>query len=271
MLRIAILQYPVLWADKEGNLRLVEQRIRRLRGKADIALLPEMFSTGFCTERPELAEYNDGMTLQRLQRLSNSSGVAIVGSFIAREDVTTCLNEREQVQTLLYNRGFMVRPNDTPLFVDKRHLYTHGGEDRFFTPGDRPVIWEYMGVKIRLLICYDVRFPVWARNRSGSDYDLLLVVANWPEARVQYFDALLVARAIENQCYIAAVNPVGDDGMGIHYNGHSVAYDTWLHRLAELKDNESGTRIATFDIEALHHFRSVMPQWKDADPFTLHS
>jgi predicted amidohydrolase len=152
---------------------------------------------------------------------------------------------------------------------DKRHLYAHGGEDLFFQPAEKRHIFEYKGVKILLLVCYDLRFPVWARNRSGYDYDILLVVANWPDIRIQYWDALVAARAVENQCYIAAVNCVGDDGMGLHYNGHSVAYNTRLEDMAGFADNEEGTRIVDFDIPALDHFREVLPLWKDRDEFEI--
>jgi len=269
MFNIAILQYPIIWGDKEANIALTERRIRRLRGKADVALLPEMFSTGFCTDRPELAETIDGRTMQRMQRLSDETGVAIVSTFICEEETITRLNENEQVQTTLYNRGFFISPNTKPIFIDKAHLYAHGGEDRFFAPGREQTVVEYKGVKMRLLICYDLRFPVWARNRSGYDYDILLVSANWPEIRIAYWDALVAARGTENQCYIAAANPVGDDGLGLHYNGHSVAYDTHLHPLASFRNNEATTRIASFDIDKLHHFREALPLWKDTDTFIL--
>jgi predicted amidohydrolase len=163
----------------------------------------------------------------------------------------------------------MVVPHGEVQIQDKRHLYAHGGEDKFFEQASERNTFEYKGVKIQLLVCYDLRFPVWARNRSGYDYDILLVVANWPDIRIQYWDALIAARATENQCYIAAVNCVGDDGMGLHYNGHSVAYNTRLEDMAGFADNEEGTRIVDFDIPALHHFREVLPLWKDRDDFEL--
>ena len=281
-MRVALLQYPIAWADKETNLHLAEERIAALAGKADVAVLPEMFATGFCTDHPELAETMDGDIIRRLQATADQSGVAIVSSFICKPAV----GQR------LVNRGFMITPNSVypnreelegapnlpslqggdggRLFVqDKRHLYAHGGEDLFFQPAQERHIFEYKGVKILLLICYDLRFPVWARNRSGHDYDIIIVVANWPDIRIQYWDALIAARATENQCYIAAVNCVGDDGMGLHYNGHSVAYDTRLQPVVAFEDNEEETKIAEFDIEALHHFREVLPLWKDVDKFEL--
>ena len=284
-IKTALLQYPIAWADKETNLRLAEQRIAALAGKADVAVLPEMFATGFCTDHPELAEPMDGEIMTCLQRLADQYEIAIVGSFIclpigdkaiehptktqASSGTPLRREEMRREAMRLVNRGFMVVPHGEVLIQDKRHLYAHGGEDKFFEQAQERHIFEYKGVKILLLVCYDLRFPVWARNRSGHDYDLILVVANWPDIRIQYWDALIAARATENQCYIAAVNCVGDDGMGLHYNGHSVAYDTRLQPIVSFADDEEGTKIAEFDIDKLHHFREVLPLWKDIDHFTL--
>ena len=267
-MKIALLQYPIAWADKETNLRLAEQRIAALAGKADVAVLPEMFATGFCTDHPELAETMDGDIVRRLQAVADKTDVAIVSSFIA----TTLHNSAQPLHhstPLLRNRGFMVVPHGEVQIQDKRHLYAHGGEDKFFEQASERNTFEYKGVKLQLLVCYDLRFPVWARNQSGSDYDIILVVANWPDIRIQYWDALIAARATENQCYIAAVNCVGDDGMGLHYNGHSVAYDTRLQPIVSFADDEEGTKIADFDIAKLHQFREVLPLWKDVDHFEL--
>lgn len=265
-MRVALLQYPIAWADKETNLRLTEERIATLAGKADVAVLPEMFATGFCTDHPELAETMNGDIIHRLQAVADQSGVAVVSSFICLPIGDKAMR-REAMR--LVNRGFMIKPHAPIEIQDKRHLYAHGGEDLFFQPAEERHIFEYKGVKILLLVCYDLRFPVWARNQSGSDYDLILVVANWPEVRIQYWDALIAARATENQCYIAAVNMIGTDDKGLNYNGHSVAYDTRLQPIVSFADNEQGTKIADFNIEALHHFREVLPLWKDVDKFEL--
>ena len=273
-MRVALLQYPIVWADKPTNLRLVEQRIAALAGKADVAVLPEMFATGFCTDHPELAETMDGQIMQTMQRLSDQYDIAIVGSFICLpqsplEQRPLSNSAASIISQKLVNRGFMVTPHAEVQIQDKRHLYAHGGEDKFFERATNRTVFEYKGVKMQLLVCYDLRFPAWARNHSGYDYDILLVVANWPDIRIQYWDALVAARATENQCYIAAVNCVGDDGMGLHYNGHSVAYDTRLQPIVSFADDEEGTRIAHFDIQKLHHFREVLPLWKDVDNFLL--
>ena len=278
-MKVALLQYPIAWADKETNLHLAEERIAALAGKADVAVLPEMFATGFCTDHPELAETIDGEIMTTLQRLADQYEIAIVSSFICLPISNSAASHSllgrpiggtpSNSQAKLVNRGFMVIPHGEVQIQDKRHLYAHGGEDKFFEQANERNTFEYKGVKIQLLVCYDLRFPVWARNRSGYDYDILLVVANWPDIRIQYWDALIAARATENQCYIAAVNCVGDDGMGLHYNGHSVAYDTRLQPIVSFADDEEGTKIAEFDIAKLHHFREVLPLWKDVDNFTL--
>lgn len=252
-MKIAVLQYPIIWGDVRANVSLTIERIAALAGKADVALLPEMFSTGFCVDHPELAEPVDGYTITTLQQAADNYNIAIAGTFICREAYG------------LYNRGFLISPHDAPQFQDKRHLYAHGGEDKFFTPASSRNIFTYRGVKMLMLICYDVRFPVWARNVSGHDYDIILAPANWPEARINYWDTLIAARAVENQCYIVAANPVGDDGLGWHYNGHSAAYDTRLQEQLHLADDESGTRIANLSLEALRHFREALPLWHDVD------
>ena len=265
-MRVALLQYSITWADKETNLRMAEEHIAALAGKADVAVLPEMFATGFCTNHPELAETMDGEIIRRLQTVADKSGVAIVSSFICLPDSRHSI---PNAPAKLCNRGFMIKPHAKIEIQDKRHLYAHGGEDLFFQPAQKRHIFEYKGVKFLLLVCYDLRFPAWARNRSGSDYDVILVVANWPEVRVQYWDALVAARATENQCYIAAVNMVGIDDKELNYNGHSVAYDTRLQPIVSFANNEEGTKIADFDLDALHHFREVLPLWKDVDSFEI--
>lgn len=256
-MKVALLQYPIIWADIDENLRLTEKRLAALAHKADVALLPEMFTTGFCTDRPELAELPEEKTMQHLLRWASEYDIAIAGSYIVADN------------TNLYNRGFFVRPDGNTDYIDKRHLYAHGGEADFFTAGTTRVISEYKGVKFCLLLCYDLRFPVWSRNRSGHDYDILLYSANWPDVRIQYWDALLPARATENQCFVCGVNRVGDDDLGLHYNGHSIAFGTHLEPLAKFADDEEGTKIADFDIDTLRHFRERSPLWKDGDNFVF--
>lgn len=257
-MRIALLQYPIEWANPQANVGLLNERLQAIAGQADIAVIPEMFSTGFCADRPGLAEeWITGPTSQALQHMANTYDLAIIGSMIVSE------------QGRLYNRGFMFRPNDTPLYYNKHHLYRSGGEAEFFTPGNKRPIWDFRGIKIRLAVCYDLRFPVWLRQDKHNLYDILICVACWPTVRIQYWDVLLPARAAENHCYAVGVNMVGTDGIQMDYNGHSVAYDTWLKDIAGFEDYEAGTRIVDFSIEKLRHFREVLPQWQEADEYTI--
>ena len=257
-MRIALLQYPIEWANPQANVGLLNERLQAIAGQADIAVIPEMFNTGFCTDRPGLAEeWITGPTSQALQHMANTYDLAIIGSMIVSE------------QGRLYNRGFMFRPNDTPLYYNKHHLYRSGGEAEFFTPGNKRPIWDFRGIKIRLAVCYDLRFPVWLRQDKHNLYDILICVACWPTVRIQYWDVLLPTRAAENHCYAVGVNMVGTDGIQMDYNGHSVAYDTWLKDIAGFEDYEAGTRIVDFSIEKLRHFREVLPQWQEADEYTI--
>ena len=257
-MKIALLQYPIVWADPQANIGLLDERLRAIAGQADLAIVPEMFSTGFCTDRPGLAEpWGEGPTCLALQRMADEYHLAIVGSLMVTD------------KGQLYNRGFLFSPDAAPQYYDKHHLYASGGEAEFFSPGNERKIFEYRGVKIRLAVCYDLRFPVWLRQDKNDLYDILIVVACWPTVRIQYWDVLLPARAAENHCYGIGVNMVGTDGLQLDYNGHSVAYDTWLKDIAGFEDYEEGTKIVDLSIEKLRHFREVLPQWQEADGYTL--
>ena len=259
-MKIALLQYPVVWADPQANTGLVDERLRAIAGQVDMAVVPEMFSTGFCTDRPGLAEpWGEGPTCRALQQMADSYDLAIVGSMMVTD------NGR------LYNRGFLFSPGAAPQYYDKHHLYASGGEAEFFTPGEKRKIFEFRGMKIRLAVCYDLRFPVWLRQDKHDLYDLLICVACWPTVRIQYWDTLLPARAAENHCYAIGLNMVGTDGLQMDYNGHSVAYDTWLKDIAGFEDYEEATRIVEFSIDKLRHFREVLPQWKEADEYEIRS
>ena len=257
-MKIALLQYHIEWANPQANIGLLDERLRAIAGRAEIAVVPEMFSTGFCPDRPGMAdEWGTGDTSRALQRMADEYNLAIVGSMMVTD------------HGKLYNRGFLFRPNGSPQYYDKHHLYRSGGEAEFFTPGNERKIFEYRGVKIRLAVCYDLRFPVWLRQDKHEMYDILIVVACWPTIRIQYWDALLPARAAENHCFAVGVNMIGTDGMKMDYNGHSVAYDTWLKDIAGFEDYEAGTRIVDFALEKLWHFREVLPQWEEADEFEI--
>lgn len=257
-MKIALLQYPIEWANPQANIGLLDERLRAIAGRADIAVVPEMFNTGFCTDRPGLAEeWITGNTSRALQQMADTYNMAIIGSMMVRD------------KGVLYNRGFIFRPGDTPQYYDKHHLYASGGEAEFFSPGNKRTLFDFRGVKIRLAVCYDLRFPVWLRQDKHNMYDILVCVACWPTVRIQYWDALLPARAAENHCYAVGVNMIGTDGLQMDYIGHSVAYDTWLKDVAGFEDYEGATRIVDLSVEKLRHFREVLPQWKEADEYQL--
>jgi predicted amidohydrolase len=185
-----------------------------------------------------------------MKRMSAEADAAIAGSVAVEE------------QGRYYNRFYFVKPDGSVTYYDKRHLFTYGGEHLRFTAGEERVIVEWRGVRILLEVCYDLRFPIWARNRG--DYDMILYVASWPTPRVKAWSALLVARAIENQCYVAGVNRVGEDPT-CDYCGGSVIINPYGHTLAACADNTECEVSAEIDIEALEAFREKFPVLKDAD------
>lgn len=256
-MKVALLQYPVVWAEVHENLRLTELRLAQIGGEADVAVLPEMFTTGFCPHEHHVADTIDGVTVKTVKRWAKTFNMAIVGSFMCKDGGK------------LYNRGFFAQPDGTIDFIDKRHLYPSRGESELFTRGEERKVVTFRGVKFCLQICYDLRFPAWSRNMSGFDYDILVYCAAWPDVKIKAWDMMLASRCFENQCYVVAVNYVGEDGLGLHYKGHSVAYDTRLQKLASFEDNEAGTKIANFDMEQLKHYREVLPLWKDCDQFSI--
>ncbi len=255
-MRISLLQYPIIWADKTANLTLWQQRLHQLIGTTDLAVLPEMFTTGFCTDRMEFAEEMDDATVQWLKHTSAETGLALIGSFMAAE------NGKK------YNRAFFVTPDGEIHYADKRHLFTMGGEREYLSEGNKSLIVHYMGVNIKILVCYDLRFPVWARNRN-NEYDLLIYVANWPQARIADWDILLPARAVENQAYVCGVNRVGDAPGDLHYNGHSLIIDPRGRVVEKLQDDQEGTLTTTIDLSLIEKGRAKFPVWKDADQFSI--
>lgn len=255
-LRISLIQANIRWEDKESNLDYFGKQIEELRGKSDLVVLPETFSTGFTMNAIHLAETIDGLTMQTVKRWAKVSDLAITGSFIAREG--------EQI----FNRGFFVTPEGEAHYYDKRHLFRMGEEHNTYTPGDRYHIVAYKGWNIRLAICYDLRFPVWLRN-VDQQYDLLILTANWPKARVEVWEALLKARAIENQCYVCGVNRIGEDGNQLAHNGKSMFFDFKGKVLAEIEEDKEAVITQTIDKESLQAFLHKFPAWMDADRFEI--
>lgn len=248
-MKITILQRDIEWANPSVNINRADEAINRNPG-SDIYVLPEMFSTGFCTNPEGIAESDNSETLQWLKRKAAAIDAAIAGSVAVTKDGK------------FYNRFYFVKPDGSVTHYDKKHLFTYGGEHKCFTAGNERVVVEFRGVRILLEICYDLRFPVWARNRG--DYDMILYVASWPTPRVSAWSALLVARAIENQCYVAGVNRVGNDP-ACQYCGGSVVIDPYGKTIAACTDNLECEATATIDIEALQAFRAKFPVLNDAD------
>lgn len=248
-MKVTILQRDILWGNPQENVRRADEAINRNAG-ADLYVLPEMFSTGFCTHPEGIAESTDSDTLQWMKRKACDIDAAIAGSVAVTENGK------------FYNRFYFVKPDGSVIHYDKKHLFTFGGEHHRFTAGQERVIVEFRGVRILLEICYDLRFPMWARNRG--DYDMILYVASWPTPRVSAWSALLVARAIENQSYVVGVNRVGKDP-SCEYCGGSVVIDPYGNTLAACDDGKECEASAIIDMQALVDFRQKFPVLNDAD------
>lgn len=265
-LRVAMLQQDIIWANKNKNLDKFGSLISSLKGSADLVVLPEMFTTGFCVDRLDLAEDMNGLTVHLLKEWSQSNELAIAGSFMAKSDSAsdTGVGENESTTIKYYNKAFLVLPNGEIHTADKKHLFSLGREHELFTSGTERMIAQFKGFNICVLVCYDVRFPVWSRN-TGLVYDLLIYTANFPTSRISDWDTLLKARAIENQSYVVGLNRIGKDGLGLDHNGHSIALDFKANELVSFQEGEEGLRITSMEIEKLKNYRLKFPFWKDAD------
>lgn len=255
-IRITLVQTDIIWENKQENLRLLHEKLQSLRGTTEIVVLPEMFSTGFSMQSNLLAETNSGETVTTLKQWASHYQLAICGSFIAKDN------------GCFYNRAFFLTPEGEEFYYDKRHLFRMGREAEHFSAGDKRLILSYHGWNICLLVCYDLRFPVWSRN-VDNEYDLLIYVANWPVSRRLAWDTLLRARALENQCYVCGVNRTGTDGYKLSYNGGSCVYSAIGEEVTSLPDDREGMITATLSLSTLRQFREKFPVWKDADEFHL--
>ncbi len=254
-LRVALIQEDLVWEDPIQNRLNFELLIFSLVGKTDVVFLPETFSTGFSVAIKELAENMQGPTVTWLLELANKTKIALGGSLFIHEG------------DAYFNRFVFATPEGDLSFYDKRHLFSIGGESNLLVPGARRVVLSYLGWRIAPFICYDLRFPVWCRNKS--DIDLMMFVANWPAPRSEVWNVLLRARAIENQVYVAGVNRVGTDGNGIYYAGESQLVNARGEQVASATNLDS--RILLFDLSKsdLHDFRVKFPVEKDADQFLI--
>ena len=258
-LTISLIQSHLHWEDKEANLRMFEEKVVGIAEKTEVVFLPEMFSTGFSMNPSLLAETMDGETVSWMKRISVKRKIILAGSLIIQED------------DQFYNRLIWTLPNGHLGIYDKRHRFAYAGEDQYYTPGQKRLISSVNGWKLNLQICYDLRFPVWARQQSSEaapEFDVLVYVANWPDKRILAWKTLLQARAIENQCYVVGVNRIGKDGYDINYNGNSMVVDP-MGEILYNKENEEDIFTIALSRERLEETRQRFPFWKDADRFLI--
>ena len=253
-LQLALIQTSLVWQDAGANREHFARLLEQARG-ADLIVLPEMFSTGFSMDSAALAEPEDGPTSQWLRQQAQDLGAVVCGSLII-----------QAADGSYRNRLLWARPDGSLAHYDKRHLFRMAGEHKHYSAGEQQVVLEVKGWRVRPLICYDLRFPVWSRDAGGTD--LLLYTANWPAARRHHWNRLLPARAIENLCYVAAVNRVGEDGKGHAYSGDSQVLDFQGEPLLAAQDTDGVFRVSLSAAE-LAAYRQRFPAHLDADSFVL--
>lgn len=257
-LNVAAIPFDIAWCNRDENLTSVEKIISRLNSDTDVIVLPELFATGFVYDPDtlhEIAETSTGVIMTTVRQWAKKYNAAIAGSFLCR------------VGSSIYNRAFFIEPGGDEVVYDKRHLFCISPESRLLSPGNErcPVI-RFRGWNIAMVICYDIRFPVWCRN-VGSLYDVLLVPANWPEARSYAWKHLLIARAIENQAYIVGANRAGTDPYG-NYDNLSFIFDPTGLPVGDT-DNKCGYVTASFSHDKLTELRRRLPVGNDAENFNI--
>lgn len=260
ILTITGIQTSLHWEDPVANLNMLEEKINSISDKTEIIILPEMFSTGFSMKPKKFAETMMGETVNWMKRIAAEKKVILTGSMIIEE------------KGEYFNRLIWMLPNGQSGVYDKRHLFAYAGEDEEYSPGTKRLIASVKGWKINLLICYDLRFPVWARQQAQNgvpEFDLIIYVANWPERRNLAWKTLLQARAIENQCYVVGVNRVGKDGNDIYHSGDSMVIDP-VGELIYNKAHDEDIFTINLKKEKLEELRTKLPFWKDGDNFIIH-
>lgn len=255
-MKIALIQSSLFWENPKANRNYFEEKINSITEKVDLIVLPEMFSTGFTMNPETVFETMQGETISWLQSLAKTKNCAITGSLVIKENNN------------FYNRLVFVFPSGEMQFYDKRHLFTLAGEDKVYTSGNKKLIVDYLGCKICPLVCYDLRFPVFARNIEG--YDVLIYVANWPKPRINAWDILLKARSVENMCYTVGVNRIGEDQNNLEHVGHSQAVDFLGNYILEPQETE-GVFIVDLNKEKLLETRKKLGFLNDKDSFELNS
>jgi len=254
-LKIALIQSDLVWENPKQNRANFTRKIENISEEVDLIILPEMFTTGFTMHAEKVAETMDGETVSWMQTMAKKTNAALVGSLVIKEHGN------------YYNRLLFVESSGYISIYNKRHTFTLVGEDKIYTAGTEKVIFNYKGWKICPLICYDLRFPVWARNIA--DYDVLIYVANWPKPRVSAWDALLKARAIENMSYCIGVNRVGIDGVNSEYSGHSACYDVLGDQITSFEPSKEQTEIITLEKRHIEAYRNKLKFLDDRDTFSI--
>lgn len=255
---ISLIQSEIFWEDISKNLEMFEEKINSLTGKTEVVVLPEMFSTGFNMQPEKFSETLDGRTIKWMQYLSRKNNLIITGSVIIKED------------NKYYNSLIWMQPDGKFYHYNKRHLFAYAGENEKYSAGNKRLIVSVKGWKINLQVCYDLRFPVWSRQTKGDnpEFDIIIYVANWPSSRINAWKTLLKARAIENQCYVAGVNRVGNDGNHNLYNGNSMVVDPLGEVIYQKPDTEDIFTIK-LEMENLEKIRAKFPFLKDSDEFRI--
>jgi predicted amidohydrolase len=254
-LAFSMIQPDIVWENKTANLKQYENYLAGIAGKKGVVVLPEMFSTGFCMSPQRLAETMDGPTVNWMKQMAAQYNCILTGSLII------------ETKNHFYNRLIWMQPNGQYACYDKRHLFAYAGEHEHYTAGNKRLIAQVNGWRICLQVCYDLRFPIWVRNRH-EEYDVLLFVANWPQSRNLAWKSLLQARAIENMSYTIGVNRVGTDGNNLYYSGDSSVFDP-MGNLLWQQAHQAVCHTITLQKETLHNARQQFPFLKDADDFLL--
>ena len=264
-LRVTIVQQPLVWEDPQANLMHFTAIVNKIKkGGTDVIVLPETFTTGFSMGAVHLAEKKGGMAMSWMAEVANVKNAAVCGSVMMKD------------KKYIYNQFVWMNPDLTFTVYNKRHLFSMGDENKVFTAGGESVLIEYKGWNICPQVCYDLRFPVWSRNRMNKqqepftpEYDVLLYVANWPEVRRYAWSQLLIARAIENQCYVVGVNRVGKDGKGMNHSGDSVVLDALGKKINKTSTSKPAVETVVLDAASLKKLRLSFPVLNDADIFTV--
>lgn len=266
-IQITLLPLPIIWGDKEANLRTFEVAMSNVQAGTDIVVVPEAFSTGFPAgmtydQMRRLAEKTDGSLMNKVRQMAYKKNLAIAGSFICEDEGN------------LFNRAFFVQPDGKTYFADKRHLFSMGGEDKIFSRGHTRLEVIFRGWRIAMAVCYDLRFPVWLRNTQENPYDLLIIVANWPMVRTDAWQKLLYARAIENISFVAGVDCQGTDPTDHFYNGSSLIVNYMGQPIEKFEISSehlcvSASITTKLSKEKLLKFRSRFPAHLDSDKFAL--